>query len=114
VSKTSLADEVWTEGMKILTGLETANDVRAAIREDAPVLLNAFALKVILENFIFGRLSADALEHLATELEHDAVIYDRGQHALIATILFEIGTPEINRTFTHHRAREFLKLLSTA
>ena len=100
--------------MKTLTGLEAASDIRIALLDHGSVVLNTSALRVMLEAFNLGRLDAKSVEQIADELERDSVVYETGKEVLIASILFDLSSPEINGKLTSERCTQILATLKNA
>ncbi len=98
-----------------LTGKEIGEQV-SAIRRQAPasgsILLDKSAVIELLRRCAHHELTALELSGIANELEaFDEIDYEPGAEGLIATVLFEIASPEINIKITPQRCLELIELL---
>jgi hypothetical protein len=74
-----------------------------------PMIVTRRTLQVALQRLLAGRVGAEELTAWANDIEgRDEVRYESGFEKLIATILFEIATPEINRPLAPAGVRELL------
>lgn len=96
--------------MVVLTGKETPEQITETVKT-FDVLLSASALRYFLKNFTAGRLEIQSLISICSELEHESVIYEPGRRQLIASILFEISSPEINGFVSIQRCVQFIREL---
>jgi hypothetical protein len=88
---------------------------RAAKAREGNIVLTREALARILERHASGELAAEELMQLANELEaNDEIDYEPNAEAIIADVLFELSTPEINGMPTIERSRALRDGLMTA
>jgi hypothetical protein len=100
--------------MRHLTGLESIAEIREAFRNNSFLMLSATALCTLLSKFVAGDVSTATIVELTGEFEHERVIYESGKEKLIAEILFEVSTPEINGELSANRSKELVEKLRTA
>jgi hypothetical protein len=88
--------------------------------EDELVVLTRSHICAALEQYLAGAISAKELENWAEMLEgRPGIEYepdpgsDEDAHH-VATVLFDLSTPEINPPLTHLRARELIERLRGA
>ena len=98
--------------MYILSGSESADNIRQVIHEHGLAMLSVACVGVLLKKFSSGQLDAATILQIADELENDAVIYERGKEEIIATILFELSSPEVNGPLTLQRCSELISKFS--
>lgn len=99
--------------MKHLTGLESIEEIREAFRNNCSLMLSATALRTLLSKFIAGEVSTATIVEITDEFEHERVDYEPGKQKLIAEVLFEISTPEINGRLSVNRSKELIEKLSS-
>ena len=100
-----------------LTGKETGDEIVALRRKASghpSLLLNRRAVAEFLRRCADGELSASELTLIANELEAtDEIDYEAGAEETIASVLFEVASPEINQKATPDRCATLIKSLAS-
>lgn len=96
--------------MVSLSGNEMLLELRAmrakASADGNQMLLTRSALARLLDRHTAGELTTDELVGLANELEaNDEVDYEPEAEEVVASVLFELASPEINGALTADKVR---------
>jgi hypothetical protein len=96
--------------LPVLSGNEHRADVvamrRSAAKGGDHILVTRQALARILDRHLSGAMTAADLVEIANELEsNDEVDYEGDGEAVVAQVLFELASPEINGPLTPERSR---------
>lgn len=80
-----------------ITGNEPLETLRALAQSNSRIVLGRSALTKFLTAFVESRIDANTLTEIACLLECESVEYEAEQEAIIAQVIFELSSPEINR-----------------
>lgn len=97
-----------------ITGDETRDELKMKCVELRRVSLGASALIRVIDRFLEGKLSATELQELGDLLESDYVDYeDSNGDGVIAQVLFEMSSPEVNADIDRPVAERWRTMLSS-
>lgn len=99
--------------MKRLTGNESLEELQA-LTSGGKVYLSASALSVLLNAFANSEFGIETVQQMADALECESVDYEEAKSAVIAQVLFELSSPEINGVATQERCAELIAALEGA
>lgn len=78
-----------------------------------PIVISRQTLRTAVQRFLANEFGLSDLMAWANRLEgHDHVQYEPGFEKLIANVVFQIATPEINRSLNPNTCHELLNELS--
>lgn len=99
--------------MTIVSGDETLVDLRKHLagRVDTDIALSRSALSQFVERYLNSELTEAELQEIGNLLEM-SVEYNERSEEVIAQVLFEISSPEVNGEITRERASEWKAMLS--
>jgi hypothetical protein len=106
--------------MLTITGNERPNELATLRRQSGGdpsnphLLLTKQALARFLARYVAGELNSTDLVEVANQLEmRDEIDYESGAEAVIADVLFEVASPEINGDLARTRCGELVHRLTT-
>jgi hypothetical protein len=98
-----------------VSGRHFHSDIGKGLRQHDPVDLSRADVIAALRRYLHGEWSASDLSRWADEVENpERVEYEDGYSTLIASVLFDLGTPEINGEPTPERVRMWVAELDAA
>lgn len=98
--------------MNKLTGRESIDQLIESCRCGSGVTLTISALITLLERFQAGYVDGRFIQQAANELENDGVVYDVKCEKIIASVLFELSSPEINGMLSKQKCNKLLSMLA--
>jgi hypothetical protein len=98
---------------RMISGNETPDDLRQLLggRAETDITLNRPALSQFVVRYLNGELTELQLQEIGDLLEM-SVEYDAGNEEVIAQVLFEISSPEVNGEIDQERASEWKTMLT--
>jgi hypothetical protein len=97
--------------MKILTGAESFDEIILIGKSNEKIYIPISAMVLILKSIIINKQNFDKIIEIADTLECENFEYDDNKSEIIARILFELSTPEVNYTITEQRICDFIAVL---
>ena len=98
--------------MTSISGNETLVDLREHLVGcvDTDIALSRSALSQFVARYLNGELTESELQEIGDLLEM-TVEYEDGNQGLIAQVLFEVSSPEVNGQINQQRATEWKAML---
>lgn len=97
--------------MMELTGKETSDEIRDLLFE-SEVLLTRKAMIQIIYDRCHETFDPEGIHAITDMLECEAFYYETGYESVIADVLFELSTPEINGAITKQKCLSLIERLS--
>lgn len=99
--------------MWVVTGDESLEQLKVARTRYRRLSLGAPALIRFVDRFTRGALTVTEVQELGDLLESDSVDYlDTNSEGVIAQVLFEMSTPEVNGEIDEQAAERWRRMLS--
>ncbi len=98
---------------RLISGMEMIDDLRRHLtgRVETDFILNRSALSQFIERYLSGELTESELQEIGDLLEM-TVEYEDGNEGVIAQVLFEVSSPEVNGQIDQESATEWKVMLS--
>ena len=94
-----------------VTGLENYETLKQQLftAEEESFLVEQLTIRSLLGRFLDEKITAEELSQFAELLDgNEAVDYESEQREIIADVLFDLSSPEINGEITHEKVRSIL------
>jgi len=96
-----------------ISGSESGGELLARIESGDSFTVDARAVTRFVSRYLEDQLSAEELEQIGDLLEGELIEYvGPGADGIIAQVVFEFSTPQVNRPITKEAAERWLRLLA--